>query len=143
MDEMRIGCYRRHLLSIGTRHCPGTMIAGRHLHLGLAETTIDGTTVEVATAVLVASRHLPPPGGIVGAATRSRGRHLVARSRSPPRRENARDRDYSRDYDRSREMIDGTDAGIAGVDEVVHSLEASALRVCIVSLCFICVSPCS
>jgi hypothetical protein len=38
------------------------------------------------------------------------------------------------------EMIDGTDTGIAGVEDV-HSLGVSALCVRIVSFCLICLSP--
>ena len=75
-DVMTVELYLHRLVTIGTRHCTGRMMAGRHFHLGLAETMIDGTTVEVAAVAIVASRH-PPPGFIVGAATRSRGRHLV------------------------------------------------------------------
>ena len=71
------------------------MIAGRHLHVGIASTTI-----EVITAPIVASRH-PLPGVIVGAATRSRGHHLdrVCVLRYA---ESAWDRDCSRDHDRRR-----------------------------------------
>ena len=51
---------------------------GHHRRLALAETTADGTKVEVDAAVIVANHHpLLPLSGIVGAATRSRRRHLV------------------------------------------------------------------
>src|SRR5712691_952482 len=73
-DEMPVGRHLHRLASVGTRHAADAMTAGPHRHLALAETTIDGTTVEVVTAVIVARR--PPPGGTVAAATRSRGRHL-------------------------------------------------------------------
>ena len=73
------------------------MLAGPHHHLALTEMTTDGTTVEVVTALIVVSN--PSPGGIVGAATRSRG----PRGRSPPHRESARDWDRSRDYERRRD----------------------------------------
>ena len=72
-----VGRHLHRLVTGGTRHGTDATIAGQHLHLALAETTIDGTTVEVVTGVIVANHHRPPPGGIVGAATRSRGRHLV------------------------------------------------------------------
>ena len=72
-DEMTVGRHLHRPVTARTRHGADTMIAGRYLHLALAETT----TVEVVTAVLVASHHLPPPGSIAGAAIRSRGRHLV------------------------------------------------------------------
>ena len=59
-------------VTVGTRHSADGMVAGPHLHLGLSETTI-----EVVTGVIVAN-HRPPPGGIVGAATRFRRRHVVS-----------------------------------------------------------------
>jgi len=97
-DEMTVGRRLHGPVTVGTRHGADAMIAGPHRHLGLAEGTIDGTTIEVVTAVIVASH--PPPGGIVSLATRSRGRHPRERS---PRRESARDQDRSHDYDRRRD----------------------------------------
>jgi hypothetical protein len=98
------------------------MIAGRHLHLGLAETTIDGTTVEMVTAAaIIASRH-PPPGVIVGAATRSRGRHLD-RVRALRYAERAHGTGTVLVITTAEEIIHGTDTGIAGVHEGFKSLE--------------------
>jgi hypothetical protein len=73
---MTAGRHFRRLVTAGTRHGADATTAGRHLHLTPAEMTIDGTTVESDTAVIVASLRLAP-GGIVGTRTRSRGRHLV------------------------------------------------------------------
>jgi hypothetical protein len=117
------------------------MIAGRHLHLGLAETTIDGATVEVVTGIIVASHHPPPPGGIVGAATRSRGRHLV-RVRVLRHAERAHGTGTVLVISIAEEMIHETNTGIAGVDEDegVYSLGIFSLRVRVVS-CLICLSP--
>ena len=123
-DAMTVGRHLHRLVTVWTRHGADATIAGRHLHLGLAETTIDGTTVEVATAVLVASRHLPPPDGIVGAATRSRGRHLV-RVHVLRHAERTPGTGTVLVITIAEGMIHGTDTGIAGVDEDVYSLEVS------------------
>jgi len=56
-DEMRVGRHLHRPVTVRTRHGGDAMTAGRHLHLGLAETTIDGTTVEVVTGVIVVSHH--------------------------------------------------------------------------------------
>jgi len=63
-DEMTVGCHLHHLITVVTRHDVDAMIASPHRHLALAETTIGAPTVEVDTAVTVASHHLPL-GGIV------------------------------------------------------------------------------
>jgi hypothetical protein len=120
--EMTVGRHLRRLVTAGTRHAADVMIAGRHLHLGLAETTIARSTVEVVMAVFVASRHPPPPGGIVGAATRSRGRHLVRVLRHAER---AYGTGSVPVITTAEEMIHGTGTEIAGVDEDVYSSEVS------------------
>jgi len=94
------------------------MLARHHRHLALAE-----PTVEVVTAVIVASH--PLPGGIVGAASRSRGRHLVSVLAITT----------------AEDVIHGTDTEIAGVDEDVYSSGVSTLRVRVVSFCLTCLSP--
>jgi hypothetical protein len=102
------------------------MIAGPQLHLALAETTIDGTTLEMLTAVIVASR--PPPGGIVGAATRSRGRHLasvtivIVSALRHDERAHGTGTGTVLVITIAEGTIHGTDTGIAGVDEDVYSL---------------------
>jgi hypothetical protein len=58
-DEMTVGRHLHCLATVGTRHTADAMIAGRHLHLALAETAVDATTVEVVTAVIVASHYSP------------------------------------------------------------------------------------
>ena len=126
-DEMPVGRHLHRLASVGTRHAADAMTAGPHRHLALAETTIDGTTVEVVTAVIVASR--PPPDDIVGAATRSRGRHLASVTNvivSVLRHaERAHGTGTVLVITTAKEMIHGTDTEIAGVDEDVYSLGVS------------------
>jgi hypothetical protein len=143
-DEMTAGLHLRRPVTPGTRHGADATIAGRHLHLGLAETTIDGTTVEVVTGVIVASHHPPPPGGIVGAATRSRGRHLVrVRVLRHAERAHGTGSGTVLVISIAEEMIHETNAGVAGVDEDedVCSLGVFSLRVHVVSFCLICLSP--
>ena len=139
-DEMTVGRHHHRLVTVETRHGADVTIAGPHRHLALAETTIDGTTVEVVTAVIVASRRPPPPGGIVGAATRSRGRHLV-RVRVLRHAERTHGTGTVLVITTAEEMIHGTGTGIAAVDEDVYTWRVSALRVRVVSLCLICPSP--
>ncbi len=121
-DEMPVGRHLHRLASVGTRHAADAMIAGPHRHLALAE-----TTVEVVTAVIVASR--PPPDDIVGAATRSRGRHLASVTNvivSVLRHaERAHGTGTVLVITTAKEMIHGTDTEIAGVDEDVYSLGVS------------------
>jgi len=136
---MTVGRHPHRLVTVVTRHDADTMTAGPHLHLGLAETTIDVLTVEVVTVVIVASHH-PPPGGLVGATTRSRGRHLV-RVRVLRHAERAHGTETVLVITTAEEMIHGTDTGIVGVDEDVYSLGVSTLRVRVVSFCPICQSP--
>jgi len=132
-DEMTVGRRLHRLVTVVTRHGADAMTAGPHLHLGLAETTIDGPTVEVVTGVIVASHH-PPPGGLVGAATRSRGRHLV-RVRVLRHAERAHGTGTVLVITTAEEMIHGTDTGIVGVDEDVYSSGVSTLRVRVMPFC--------
>ena len=114
-DEMTVGRRLHRLVTIGTHHGADVMIAGRHLHLALAETTIGAPTVEAVTGVIVAS-HRPPPGGIVGAVTRSRGRNLV-RVRVLRHTERAHGTGTVLVITTAEEMVPGTDTGTAGVNE--------------------------
>ena len=91
-------------------------------------------TVEVVTVVIVASQ--PPPGGIVGAATRSQGRHLVSAS-VLRRAERAHGTGTDLVIMTAEEMIHGTDTGIAGVDGNVYSFGVSTLRIRVMSFCLI------
>ena len=132
-DEVTVGRRLHGLVTVGTRHGADAMIAGPHRHLGLAEGTIDGTTIEVVTAVIVASH--PPPGGFVGLATRSRGLVSVL---------HAKRAHVTRTIlmiTTAEEMIHGTDTGITGVDEDMYSLGVSTLRVRVISFCLLCLSP--
>ena len=141
-DEMTVERHLHHLVTVGTRHGADATIAGRRLHLALAETTIDGMTVEVVTAVIVASRRPLLPGGIVGAATRSRGRHLV-RVRVLRHAERTHGTGTVLVITTAEEMIHGTGTGIAAVDEDedLYSWRVSALRVRVMCFCLICPSP--
>ena len=114
-DEMTVGRRLHRLVTVGSHHGGDAMTAGLHLHLGLAETTIDAPTVEVVTGVIVASHH-PPPGGIAGAATRYRGRHLVS-VRVLRHAERAHGTGTVLVITTAEEMVHGTDTGTAGVDE--------------------------
>ena len=124
------------LLRRKTRHAADAMIAGPHCHLALVETMIDVTTVEVVTSVIVASHS--PPGGIVGAATRSRGRRLERVTNV-----NMSVLRYAKRahwtgtvlvVTTAEEMVHRTDTWIVGVDEDVNSLGVSTLRVRMVSM---------
>jgi len=114
-DEMTVGHYLHRPVTADSRHVTDAMIAGRHRHLALAE-----PMVEVVTAVFVAS--LTPPGGIVGAASRSRGRHLVSILRHAER---AHGTGTVLAITTAEDVIHGTDTEIAGVDEDVFSLRVS------------------
>ena len=114
-DEMTVGRRLPHLVTVGTHHGADAMTAGRHLHLALAETSIDGMTVELFTAVIVASHH-PPPGGLVVAVTRSRGRHLAS-ARVLCHAERAHRTGTVLVTTTIEEMVHGTDIGTVGVDE--------------------------
>ena len=131
--EMTVGRRLHRPVTVVTRYGADAMTAGPHLHLGLAETTIDAPTVEVVTGVIAASHH-PPPGGIVGAATRSRGRHLV-RVRVLRHAERAHGTETVLVITTAEEMIHGTDIGIVGVDEDVYSSGVSTLHVRVVPFC--------
>ena len=133
-DEVTVGRHLHHPITVATRHGADVMTAGRHLHLALAE-----TTVEVVMGVIVAGHH-PPPGGIVGAATRSRGRHHV-RVRVLRHAERTHGTGTVLVITTAEEMIHETGTGIADVDEDVYSLEGSPLRVRVVPFCLICLSP--
>ena len=115
-DEMTVGRRLHRLLTAGTRHAADAMTAGPHRYLGLAEMTIDGTTLKVVTGVIVANRH-PSPGGIVGAATRFRGRHLVSVLRHTERADRTR---TVLVITTAEDMIHGTDTGITAVGEYVY-----------------------
>jgi len=130
---MTVGRHLHRPVTVVTRHDADAMTAGPRRHLALADTTIDAPTVEVVTGVIVASHH-PPPGGIVGAATRSRGRHLV-RVRVLRHAEITHGTGTVLVITTAEEMIRGTYTGIAGVDEGVYSLGASTLRVRVVPFC--------
>ena len=143
----------RHLhrpVTAGTRHGADAMIAGPRRHLTLAETTIGALVVEVVTGVFVASYH-PPPGGIVGAATRSRGRLLASLSVTNVIVSVLRHGERAHGtgagtvlvITTAEEMIQGTDTRIPGVDEDVYSfkLGVSTCRVRVVFFCLICLSP--
>ena len=124
-----------------TRHGADAMIAGRRRHLALAETTIGAPTVELVTAVLVASHH-PPLGGIVSAVTRYRGRHLVrVRVLCRAERAHGTETETVLVITIAEEMIHGTGtlAGIVGVDEDVYHREYLP-KVCR-AFCLICLSP--
>jgi len=139
-DEMTVGRHLRRPVTVGTRHGADAMIAGRRRHLALAETTIDAPTVGVVTGVIVASHHPHPlPGGIVGAATRFRGRHLV-RVRVLRHAERAHGTGTVLVITIAGGMIHGTGTGIAGVDEDVYHREY-LIVVRVVSFCLICLSP--
>jgi len=138
-DEMTVGRHPHRLVTVVTRHDADTMTASLHRHLSLAETTIDAPTVEVVTVVIVASHH-PLLGGIVGAATRSRGRHLV-RVRVLRHAERAHETGTILVITTGEEIIHGTDTGIVGVDEDVYSLGVSTSGVRVVSFCLICLFP--
>jgi len=120
-------------VTVVTRHDADAMTAGPRRHLALADTTIDAPTVDVVTGVIAASHH-PPPGGIVGAATRSRGRHLV-RVRVLRHAERAHGTGTVLVITTAEEMTHGTDTGIVGVDEDVYSSGVSTLRVRVVPFC--------
>jgi len=130
------------LATVGTHHVADAMIAGRHLHLAPAETTI-----EVVTVVIVASR--PSPGGVVGAATRSRGRLLASLSVTNVTVSVLRHGERAHGtgagtvlvITTAEEMIQGTDTMFPCVDEDVYSLGVSTCRVRVVSFCLICLSP--
>ena len=144
VDEMTVERHLHHLVTVGTRHGADATIAGRRLHLALAETTIDGMTVEVVTAVIVASRRPLLPGGIVGAATRSRGPHLVrVRVLRHTERTHGTGTGTVLVITTAEEMIHGTGTGIAAVDEDedLYSWRVSALRVRVMCFCLICPSP--
>ena len=84
--------------------------------MGRAETPIYATTVEAVTTVMVASH--PLPGGIVGAASRSRGRHLVDTNiRVLRNAERAHGTGAVLVIMTADEVIDGTDTRIAAVGE--------------------------
>ena len=122
--------HRPRPITVVTRHGADAMTAGLHLHLALAE-----TTVEVVMGIIVASHH-PPPGGIVGTATRSQGHHLV-RVRVLRHAERAHETGTVLVIMTAEGMIPGTDTGIAGVDEDVYPLGISTLRVLVVPFCLI------
>jgi len=130
-DEVTVGRRLHRPVTVRTRHGADAMIAGRHLHLALAEMMIGGPTVEVVTGVIVASHH-PPPGGIVGAVTRSRGCHLMS-VRVLRHAERAHGTGTVFVIMTAEEMVHGTDTGTAGVDDK-NSWGVSALRVHVVSL---------
>jgi len=125
-DEMTAGCRLHGLVTVGTRHVADAMIAGSRRHLALAETTIDAPTVEVVTAVIVAN-HRPPPGGIVGAVTRFRGRHLVSGTNLNVtvllHTERVNGTGTVLVITTAEDIIYRTGIGIAGVDEDVHHRE--------------------
>jgi len=129
-DEMTVGRHLHRPITVVTRHGVDAMTAGRHLHLALAE-----TTVEVVMGVIVAGHH-PPPGGIVGTATRSQGHHLV-RVRVLRHAERAHETGTVLVIMTAEGMIHGTNTGIAGVDEDVYPLGISTLRVLVVPFCLL------
>ena len=132
-DEMTVGRHLHRLVTGGTCHGTDATIAGQHLHLALAE-----TTVEVVTGVIVANHQRPPPGGIVGAATRSRGRHLVrVRVLRHAERAHGTGTGTVLVIMTAEEMIHGAGTGIAAVDEDegVYSWKVFALRGRILSSC--------
>ena len=81
-------------------------------------------TIEVVTAVIVASHHPTLWAVSLGAATRSRRRHLVI-ARVLHHGERAYGAGTVLEITNAEGMIHGTDTGIAGVDEDVYSLEVS------------------
>jgi hypothetical protein len=108
----------------GARRTAGEMTAGRHrrLHLARAGTTI-GVMIMTAGVGMAAETVGSPRGGIVGAATRSRGlRRLVEDATSVPRLvERAHETGIGTVLvlviTNAEEMIHGTDTGIAGGNE--------------------------
>jgi hypothetical protein len=74
VGEMTVGHHPHHVTPVGTRlPTAGVMTAGRHRHhLALAGMTVDAMMIDVAAMVVVC-----PLRGIVDAATRFRGAHLV------------------------------------------------------------------
>ena len=112
---MTVGRYLHHLVIVGTHHRADAMTAGRHLHLALTETSINGMTVEVFTAVIVASHH-PLPGGIVVTVTRSQGRHRTS-ARVLRHAERAHGTGTILVTTTTEEMVHGTDIGTVSVDE--------------------------
>ena len=136
-DKMTVRRHRRPV-AVMTRHGADAMIAGRRRHLALVETTIGAPTVKLVTAVLVASHH-PPPGSIVGAVTRYRGRHLVC-VRVLCHAERAHGTETVLVITIAEEMIDRTGTGIIGVDEDVYYREYLPSKVstsCLLSYMFI------
>jgi hypothetical protein len=121
--ETTVGCQIHHPATVGTRHGAGAMIAGPHRRVSLAETPIYATTVEVLTAVIAARQ--PLLGGIAGAATRPRGRHLVSVRVPRSNAVRAHGTGAVLVITTAEEMIDGTDTGIAAVGENVWSLGVS------------------
>ena len=101
-DEVTVGCHLHRLATVATCHGADATTA--------AETTVDGMTIEVVTAVTVASHH-PALGGIVGRSDSFSTTSPRDCSRSPPCREGVRGRDRSRDHERRR---DGSRGQIQG-----------------------------
>jgi hypothetical protein len=93
------------------------MITGPRRRVSLAEMPIYATTVEVLTTVIAASH--PLLGGIAGAATRPRGRHLVSVRVLRSNAERAHGTGAVLVITTAEETIDGTDTGIAAVGENV------------------------
>jgi len=132
-DEVTVGRHLHRPVTVVTRHDADAMTAGPRRHLAFADTTIDAPTVEVVTGVIAASHH-PPLGGIVGAASRYRERHLI-RVRVLRNAERAHGTETVLVITTAEEMIHGTDTGTAGVDEDVYSSGVSTLRVRVVPFC--------
>lgn len=76
VGEMTVGHHPHHVSPVGTRlPTAGVMTAGRHRHhLALAGMTVDAMMIDVAAMVEIV---VSPLRGIVDAATRFRGAHLV------------------------------------------------------------------
>ena len=123
-----VGHHPHRPVPAGTRRAAGEMTAGRHrrLHFALAGTTI-GVMIMTAGVGMAAEIVGSPRGGIVDAATRSRGLRLVEDATSVNANANASvPHLVERAHEirigtvlvlvitNAEEMIHGTDTGIAG-----------------------------
>lgn len=125
VGEMPVGHHLHRPVPVGTRRVAGAMTAEHPRRLTLVGTiTIDKTTAAAVMVEIVVS----PPRGIVGAATRFRGLHLVGatsvavrvRVHVHPRVRRHVERAYETGtvlvITTAEEMIHETNTGIAGAD---------------------------
>ena len=140
VDETTVGRHLRLLVATGTRQSADATIAGP---ASPPRSRRDDDRWDDGRSGYDRNRREPPPpatGGIVGAATRSRGRHLV-RVRVLRHAQRMPGTGTVLMITTAEEMVYEIGTGIADVDEDVYSLRGSPLRVRVVPFCLICLSP--